>query len=275
MTSAPVIAVGGIGGSGTRVVSAIAQKAGLFFGDDQNPAMDALPFTLFFNIDALTEDDRAFRARAELFRAAFLRQPLTDADKSAIRTLLPRNKLQQSDEWMRERADRLLTCQGAAITGRWGWKSPPTHFFADRFLDLWSNFKFVMVYRDAADMALSRNQNQLRFWGPHMPDGPFADTRDGAFRFWCAMHRRILRAKKASPARVLMLSLEQLCKTPVTMVDKLLDFLEVDISADVRAELYTIPQLPASVGRGAGLTFDVPPEDMSFARNFAALVSAG
>ncbi len=52
-----IIAIGGLGGSGTRVVSQILQRAGLFFGNNQNNALDTLAFNLFFNQDALTLDN--------------------------------------------------------------------------------------------------------------------------------------------------------------------------------------------------------------------------
>ena len=44
----PPVAIGGIGGSGTRVVVEILQDLGYYVGDDLNPALDNLLFTLLF-----------------------------------------------------------------------------------------------------------------------------------------------------------------------------------------------------------------------------------
>jgi len=52
---------GGIGGSGTHVISGILQRGGMFFGDDQNVSRDSLCFTVFFNLSALKLGGKPFR----------------------------------------------------------------------------------------------------------------------------------------------------------------------------------------------------------------------
>ena len=43
-----VIAVGGVGGSGTRLIAAFLDRLGIYMGDDQNESLDNLWFNLLF-----------------------------------------------------------------------------------------------------------------------------------------------------------------------------------------------------------------------------------
>ncbi len=43
-----MLSVGGVGGSGTRVVAGLAESFGYFMGDDLNESKDNLAFTLLF-----------------------------------------------------------------------------------------------------------------------------------------------------------------------------------------------------------------------------------
>lgn len=83
------IAVGGVGGSGTRVVAQILSTAGIYMGDDLNIAHDNLWFTLLFKRqDILKATDEEFRNCVSIFvRAMTRRHPLTPAQKKFLETL--------------------------------------------------------------------------------------------------------------------------------------------------------------------------------------------
>ena len=44
----PPVAIGGVGGSGTRLIAQILHEAGFYLGDDLSYAIDNLWFTLLF-----------------------------------------------------------------------------------------------------------------------------------------------------------------------------------------------------------------------------------
>ena len=48
MNDQPLICVGGVGGSGTRVIAMILASLGLNIGNNLNEALDNLTFTLLF-----------------------------------------------------------------------------------------------------------------------------------------------------------------------------------------------------------------------------------
>ena len=69
----PPIAVGGIGGSGTRLIADCLRELDLFIGGDLNPAYDNLWFTLLFkHQDVLAISDAEFDQRAAVFLTAMV-----------------------------------------------------------------------------------------------------------------------------------------------------------------------------------------------------------
>ncbi len=267
---APIIGVGALGGSGTRVVSDILQRAGLYFGSDQNPARDTLAFTLVFKRpEALNLDAAAFAADADLFRRALLRAPLTNSDTARLRTLAAEDRRQHDRAWLAERAERLIAGAATPHDGPWGWKEPNTRRIADRLLALWPAFRLVMVYRDGFDMAMSGNRQQIRFWRGAEGGPRFSPTPNGALRYWAWAHRRMLRIADGYPGRVLFLSFEWLCDAPEAQIDRLLAFAGRPVSEAERAGLAALPRAPASRGRGRDLdTSQIDGATLAFVRRF-------
>ena len=68
--------------------------------------------------------------------------------------------------WVEHRVNRILETGQQAPVERWAWKEPNTHIVADLILQLSEHVKYIHVVRNGLDMAWSRNQNQLKFWGP-------------------------------------------------------------------------------------------------------------
>src|SRR3990167_6840991 len=69
--AAPPLAIGGVGGSGTRVVAAAAIALGFDLGSDLNPPLDNLAFTLLFKDPGIASlDEEALDQRVRLLLAA-------------------------------------------------------------------------------------------------------------------------------------------------------------------------------------------------------------
>ena len=69
MSRTPTVIVGGIGGSGTRLIAMILASLGLNIGNDLNEAYDNLTFTLLFkrqNILEISDNENGFKC-APLF----------------------------------------------------------------------------------------------------------------------------------------------------------------------------------------------------------------
>jgi len=269
MTISP-IAVGGVGGSGTRVVAAILQQAGIFIGNDLNDALDNRWFPLLFThrgIHTLVEAE--FNQRVSLFVAAMTgNRRLTEDDYSIVNQLTARDGFQNNTARPDERAKSLLASVESAVNNRaWGWKAPNTHVVIERMARVINGLKYIHVARNGLDMAFSQNQNQLRIWGPRILGDDCAVTPRNSLRFWCWAHERILQIATGMEPDFLFLKFEDVCSDPETQVRRILTFagVEADTQLVNRATALVVP--PKSIGRHKGQPLDIfDPGDVAFVK---------
>lgn len=255
MTHAP-IAVGGIGGSGTRVVAAILREAGIDIGSELNGSLDNLWFTfLFKDPDIRDISDEEFRQRVALFRSAMSGGPATTADNLAlIDTLSQKERAEFSREWFGERSRSLIAALGAHKEPHaWGWKEPNTHIVLDRLAAAVPGLRYVHVARNGLDMALSKNQNQPRMWGKLAFNETIEVTPRQSARFWCWAHRRVLALGQELGDRFLFLRFEDLCANPEKEIGRLLSFAGIAPEAELVRRTALLVSPPASLGRRGGL----------------------
>ncbi|MFC3287382.1 sulfotransferase family protein [Paracoccus aerius] len=229
------IAIGAIGGSGSRVLAKIIQASGVSIGSNLNPSSDNLEFTARFKtLDVLDLPDNQFFSRLGDFEAI-------------------------------SRADMVQ-----AGNKRWGWKEPNTHVVIERILEAYPSMRYVHLLRNGFDMAFSGNQNQPRLWGPAYLNRPISDppTPPESLAYFCEVHRRIskLARQPHNQSRILFVEYEALCYDPKSEITRLLDFLDFKPEVSLK-ELCNAVQQPASIGRS--LAFGLKPfdqEDLNYIR---------
>jgi hypothetical protein len=258
--SGPLV-IGGVGGSGTRVVAEMARRLGVWTGPDLNGSVDTLWATLLLRRPTWYAAQSA--SGGEGFATAF--GILEDALNGRL-VLTPgtRRFLELAGEeqvrdgrspgWV---ADRLasLAGEGTAGTapGRWGWKAPVSHvYLAPLHRHFGRRLRYVHVIRNGPDMAFSDNQWQVRTWGPLYgldPDGPV--TPATSLDFWIRANRRAVDygATELGDA-FLRLDFDALCADPAAGVARLVGFLGLEPSPGVLDELLALPRRPHSTGRG-------------------------
>lgn len=220
------VAIGGVGGSGTRVVAALLQRLGYYIGADVNKALDNLWFTLLFKRRAiLLETHSEFSELCAQFWARMEGQPkLDEASRDLIAGFARRNRMQHQAAWLQKRADTWFSTPPRSARP-WGWKEPNTHLLIDRLFDLRPELRYIHVGRNPLDMALSTNQNQLEYWGAILLGrGVEIGPRD-ALSYCCAVMRRIERLSDAYPGRICKVDFDQLCDDPATICQQVADFL--------------------------------------------------
>lgn len=252
----PPVAVGGIGGSGTRLIAQILRHLGYYMGDDLNEAGDNLWFTLLFKRPELwlsDQDGKDFEQVAKVFRAVMVDgTPLTEEQEAWVKCLAAVNRPQHDSQWLRQRAESLLEAarrqQGRA--GNWGWKEPNTHVFLDRFQAAFPEMKYIQVMRNGLDMAHSSNQNQLKLWGPFFfGTNEFEPTARLSLKYWCLVHRRIVSLQRLMPGRLLLLNYDKLCSVSQESLQSLLGFLDVKVDTSTVGFLLNLITPPDSIGR--------------------------
>lgn len=247
-----LVAVGGVGGSGTRVIAHVLDALGVYLGEDRNEALDNLWFTLLFkHREILDFPPERFAHHHALFVAAMrgVALPLQDADPLRERLLgFERAGLHDRD-WLRARWDSLRAPRAGAGRALWGWKEPNTHMLLEPLLAQQPGLRYVHVMRNGLDMAFSGNQNQLRLWGPRALGARYGNGPRASLAFWRWAHERVFALAARLPGRVLVLDFDRLCRVPVEELARLGRFLDLPMDRMRCAELASLIRTPSTVGR--------------------------
>ncbi len=262
------IGVGGIGGSGTRVVAQILSGAGVHIGFDLNPSLDNLSFGLLFanpNVRWISESE--FQTRVGIFCTAMSgSRCLDNRQKALIRALATDDWQMFETAWYIERAERLIAAANSETSHPiWGWKAPHTHIVLDRIYDTMPGVKYVHIMRNGFDMAFSQNQNQLKRFGHWILGEPFEISPRFSLKFWRKCHERVFRAAKKMASRFLLIRFEDLCSNPELEVRKIVEFCELSVDEDILFELAKSVIPPSSIGRHKENAYnDFAAEDVDF-----------
>lgn len=232
------IAIGAVGGSGTRVIAQILSQAGVYLGQDLNGANDNLWFTFFLKrpewMAHFPDATQITRALSLFARASTtgLHGTLTPPDTQLIRQI--QRELARSPREMGvapERAEYIMNSTRAPLSrgGLWGWKEPNTHIFLPQMAQAFPRMKYIHVIRNGFDMAFSGNTQQARNWsgkitGTPLPDGPISP--DELLTYWIAANQQALMHGRALLGdRFHVVNYEDLCDAPKDTLGQLFDFL--------------------------------------------------
>lgn len=258
VSEAEPVAVGGVGGSGTRIVAHLLRELGFDIGDDLNESLDDLCFTALFKRGCLWPPEAhqaELRDALEIYLSA--RHAPVPADispqKHQQRSQAAIASLEQEQSWREHGkvSDRLEALeQLGTASARWGWKEPNTHIFLPFLLRALPNMKYIHVIRSGLDMAFSSNQNQLALWGEHLL-GQAVDpaSPDDSLNYWCAAHDRLLSFLPFAKDRMFLLRFESLLMQPDLVLRELSRFLALDIDEKMRQRWQSVLRVPASLGR--------------------------
>ena len=233
------IAIGGLGGSGTRVFAELLRSSGFHFGSDLNDAIDNLTFTLLFKrLSALTDTESSFTKLAEIFFSSLcgdFRSALDERD--LIFSLASSDRMGHSRDWYLQRVEALLACQSPPPSECFGWKEPNTHVVIDRLLGIQERLKYIHVLRNPYYMAYSINQNQLANWAPIFFGSYVEISPRNALAFWKKAHQRMVALMKLWPGRILMVRYEDLYARPQALIGEIEAFIDVGLGPGVISNL--------------------------------------
>lgn len=280
------IAIGGLGGSGTRVFSALLQAAGLYMGSCQNDALDNLWFTVLFkraawgrppHPDQPNPEDVATSVR--LFTRAMttgLANNTSDRDLALLEQL--RNDLPPIGNWhcgtTGASVDSLQASQSDTEHANrpWGWKEPNTHIFLphlDRHID---GLKYIHIVRNGLDMAFSSNLWQMKHWS-HLYGLVHANDTSlplRQLRFWTAANRATIGyGHTHMPGRFLVIQYEDFCARPYVHLERIQKFIGRSVRIDLTEKLVR----PTTIGRSADHDLSLfPTDDLQDARSLQSIV---
>ncbi|MGH9381141.1 MAG: sulfotransferase [Thermoanaerobaculia bacterium] len=252
LSSGSPVFVGGVGGSGTRVVAALLRELGYHIGEDLNESLDNRWFSALFRRPAALALEQAALARLyEAFRAASSGAPARCRfDPGEIESAMLEPRDQHQSPWLRARAGSMLRrLADPRQRALWAWKEPNSHLVAERVLEVDPEARYIHLARNGLDAAFGDNQNQVRFWGPHVLP-PVAGEPEAAcsLRYWCWAERRARRLAEDHPERVLWIRFEDLCARDERTVVRLASFLGRS-RGEVAEQIDRLVAAPPSIGR--------------------------
>lgn len=282
----PPVAIGGQGGSGTRVVAAMLQELGYYLGADLNRALDNLWYTILLKRRDL-DDDAEVVALDTFLRAMRAELPLTPAHLSVLSAAATDVAVNGHSTtgagrgaWAFQRVVSLLEAQERAPTEPlWGWKEPNTHLRLPALCARIPNLRYIHVVRHGLNMAFSSNQAQLHWWGPSLGIEPPRDPHDlpaASLHYWAVTTERAVRiGERELGERFLLLRFEDACTQPERTARRLLAFLGEGADATTVARLAALPAAPDSIDRHRDV--DLSPfaaEDLAALERFGYAVDA-
>jgi hypothetical protein len=206
----PPIVVGGVGGSGTRLVVQMLQHIGVFMGSVRNASEDAMPFVPVY--------DNHINA---YLSASINYANLVDALLQAL-----------SLHFINER-DHAVE--------HWGWKNPRSIYLLPLLHQLFDGMRFIHVVRDGITMATSENQAQLQKHGASVIPQEFQNLlqTERALLLWSFVNNAAADYGKQMGKRYLLLRYEDICADPATATAALASQLGLDQPADSSIIAYT------------------------------------
>ena len=285
LQNGPVI-IGGIGGSGTRVMAEIVALFGFYIGKDLNSASDNLTYTLLFKRPAwfkknINNTGQILTGLSILEKSMIKGGKLTLREKiflrKAVRGMSKFGHNREGEgkgDWAYDRLPFIKFPQVPVTESYlgWGWKEPNTHLLIPGFAEYFQHFRYIHTIRHGLDMAFSTNQQQLYNWaslfGLDLPESP-DDIPRASFRYWVKANRRAISlSKQLGSRKFLVVNFDELCRKPSEGVKKIADFLQINPTPELLARAAGLPVIPGTTGRYKEHDLSLfDPEDLSFLKD--------
>jgi hypothetical protein len=259
------VAIGGVGGSGTRIVASIIMRLGFYMGKHLNHAKDNLWFSLLIRRPSLVnsaDKTEVFKAlsifeRAMTGRLRPQRDDLSFIVRAVFDGLFHKNFLYglYPQYYLIRPALTMMFCNRVDLSDYigWGWKEPNTHLILDKLAEYFGDLKYIHVLRHGLDIAYGKSKGQLElfgdFFGIPMPNSPHLRPK-AMLQYWIKANERAVRiGEQMLDDRFLLLNWDDLCIWPQRGLERILDFLGVVCDRDRVIELSNMIKRPKSIGR--------------------------
>ncbi|HET7577748.1 MAG TPA: sulfotransferase [Bacillales bacterium] len=213
--------IGGVGGSGTRVVAEIIKAMGYYTGS-LNKANDNVQFAKKFS------------------KPGWFRRHHKNNQQIIYRRM---EKFEKEMLALKEN-------QPSHYIG-WGWKNPITHIYLEYLTNYFKRIKYIHVIRNGLEMAYSTNQNQLKKWGRlyQIKSSSEPDPK-ASLQYWYAANERAIRlGKKRLGRHFLLINYNHLCSNPKDDIKKIITFLELEPAKMKLEPLIQLVQPPKTLKR--------------------------
>jgi hypothetical protein len=263
----PVI-IGGIGGSGTRVVAQILKALHFYIGHDLNIPLDNLSYTLLFKRKKWFYKNH--NNKKEIFKGLkILEKSITQTNpkynisemnflfKSTASMFIHGHNLNKDGKgvWAVERLKKII--KGGVYHKNkyigWGWKEPNSHLILPYLIDYYPNLKYIHTIRNGLDMAYSSNQQQLFNWAK-LFNVDLTNTNvclpETSFNYWLEANKRVIEIGKTMKKEAFhLVNFDKLALKDEKEIKNLINFLGISFSKETEIEIMNIISEPDTIGR--------------------------
>ena len=271
----PVV-IGGVGGSGTRLLARLIRQAGFYTGVAFNESDDNLYFSnLFANplrilwtdndeVEPHETDSQVFEALGIFERAMFCKNGLSEKDLLGLfRYAFELGNMTPHHDGRRPVFREVVSRQFLSMAtsnnvdynqyAGWGWKEPCTFIYLKHLKRFFPGMKYIHVVRHGLDMAFSANVWHLLQWGwlfgVDEPKGE-KDVFRSQLKLWNIANRFTMEtARRILDKNFLLVRFEDVCLDTERTANKVLRFLGVDANETVRREFKEMVKVPDSLYR--------------------------
>lgn len=261
----PVV-IGGLGGSGTRLVASVLVETGFYLGRDLNESLDNLWFTLLFKRPRwykanFSRSPNSILKTLDLFRRVMLSGPVKIGDPARVlAAALPMIWTGHGPDgrgrgiWPLVRVWRMLATRDSLPqeARTWGWKEPNTHIYLEHLIMAFPQLRYIHVVRHGLDMALSRNQQQLMncgfLFGLKRP-GTREEIPRLSLKYWVLADKRVAALGETLGQKFLKVNFDLLCLRPRKQMEEIASFLALDLDEKALNRLCSLPRPPDTLGR--------------------------
>jgi len=254
------VAIGGVGGSGTRLIADMLMRCEYYIGGSLNRAHDNLWFTLLFKRPGWFKQlpsEKEIASTINLFVRA-MTTGLSENTSESETNYIWKIARELEDVGFRTGVDRttakqLVNSRSANFNyyAGWGWKEPNTHIFLPQIAATIPTMKYVHVIRNGLDMAAGNNQQQLHNWGKFIgvPAENSMSLASRSLEFWIAANRRAIDiCERQFHERYHIINYDEFCKNPYEGVERFAEFLGVTMP-DKKMEALAQLVSPKTIGR--------------------------
>lgn len=249
-----IIAIGALGGSGTRAVGQIFIKMGVFMGNDLDIPKDNLLFTrLFKNPGWYAQSSLQDKnVRLRIFQKCMEGNKLSFNELKELNKAAYTNPTFESDWTFYINTIRYLFQRERKIT--WGWKEPNTQIYLSEVFNFFPQLKYIHVLRHGLDMAFSKNIQQLGNWGwkyniKIKGNENKSELAVKQLNYWIGSTKDVMEKSNNFRDRFLLLNYTDFCQKPKLEIDKILKFCNFEVSRSMKEKLYKIPKNKGSNNR--------------------------
>jgi hypothetical protein len=263
----PVV-IGGVNGSGTRVVAKLLMDLGFYLGSELNEANDNLLMAYLFmgfrqsgaSPEALAagRDDsihqRLISALKVIQKVMVEGGGLIPGERHFLIDLAsPRfNSALEAKDFVDGVLAHASWIDYSGYTG-WGWKAPASHIMIPYLSECFPQAQYIHVIRHGLDMAYSTDSVQFQRWssffGVPLPPTPELMPK-AMLAYWTrANERAISLGTSLLGNRFLVINFDNLCASPQNAVAKLAEFVGIRLASPQLDSVASIVKKPTTTGR--------------------------